>query len=267
MDIWSTARVGLVCVVGFSSLIWLLSLKLRDASIVDRVWGLIFLVLSASYTFTAGALDVRKVVVLCLVAIWSIRLSVHIHIRNRGHAEDYRYQAMRAEHGPAKFWWYSFFSVFLLQAILAFFISAPLLSVAHFSGPPTVTVFDVAGLLIWSIGFYFEAVGDWQLVRFKKNPSNKGKLLTTGLWSLTRHPNYFGDATLWWGFFLLAVSVPWGALTFFGPLLMTFFIIKVSGVQLLEKNLVSSKPGYEAYIKDTPAFVPRLSFIFRKYFK
>jgi steroid 5-alpha reductase family enzyme len=135
-------------------------------------------------------------------------------------------------------------------------IGAPLLAVFAFDGPDYVTVLDIVGALLWTLGFYFEAVGDWQLKVFKSNPKNKGKLMTSGLWGLTRHPNYFGDATLWWGFGVMALSMSGGYWTVFGPLMMSLLIVKVSGVALLEKNLKTAKPGYEEYMASTPAFFP-----------
>jgi steroid 5-alpha reductase family enzyme len=164
---------------------------------------------------------------------------------------------MRAEHGEKKFWWYSLFSVFWLQAALSLLVSLPLAWIAIAPGGNVFTIWDFIGLSLWGLGFFFEAVGDWQLREFKKNPENKGKLLTTGLWSLTRHPNYFGDATLWWGFFFFALPGPLGYLSVFGPLTMSLFIYHVSGVKLLEKDLIKRKPDYADYIRQTPAFVPK----------
>lgn len=251
--LWST---GLGAIALFMTILWLISLKLRDASIVDRVWGMCFVVLSATW-FLQSPVTARSVLVMILVTIWGTRLSWHIHTRNRGHAEDYRYQAMRQFHGPKKFWWYSYFSVFLLQGGLASVISLPLF-VAITVGPPSLGLVDFIGVGLWLIGFTFEVVGDAQLKAFKSKPENKGKLLTTGLWSLTRHPNYFGDATLWWGYYGLAIAAPWGFLSFVGPLIMTYFIINISGAKLLESDLIKKKPGYADYIRSTPRFFPRL---------
>ncbi len=257
MSLANAAFIGLLSVILFVTAIWVISVMRRDASIVDRVWGLAFVLLAGVYCWLSPATNWRGWLVFSLVTLWGTRLSLHIHYRNRGHGEDYRYQAMRSRHG-SKFWWYSYLTVFLLQAVLAFVISAPLLMTAYQADPQHLTFFDVAGLLLWVIGFAFEAIGDHQLAAFKSNPANRGKLLTSGLWSLTRHPNYFGDATLWWGYFLFALSVPYGYVTVFGPLLMSFFLLKVSGARLLEKKLVKSKPGYEEYMRNTPEFIPRL---------
>jgi steroid 5-alpha reductase family enzyme len=161
---------------------------------------------------------------------------------------------------PDKFWWKSYIRVFLLQGVLMLIICAPIVTLMASSteGP---SYWSIMGFLLWAVGFFFEAVGDLQLKKFKQNPSNKGKLLTTGLWSLTRHPNYFGDACQWWGFGVFAFTIqPYGFLSFLGPIFMTLLIIKVSGVDLLEKSLATSKPGYREYVKNVPSFIPRFPF-------
>lgn len=237
--------------------LWLWSLLKKDASVVDRVWGLSFVLLAVVYVWSAKVFNWQSGLLLLLVAIWGLRLSLHIFLRNRHHGEDYRYAAMRAHHGR-RFWWYSLFSVFLLQAVLAWLISAPLLWFLFHSGDVAFGAAQMSGLVIWSIGFFFETVGDAQLKRFKANRQNAGKLLNTGLWSITRHPNYFGDALLWWGYWSFALSIPMGWVTFFGPLIMTLLIRYVSGVALLEKSMNTSKPGYTAYVASTPPFIPRL---------
>jgi steroid 5-alpha reductase family enzyme len=237
--------------------LWVVSLLKKDASIIDRFWGLLFVYLSGVYAFIFGVSGWRALLILTLVSIWGARLSLHIHLRNRKHTEDIRYARMREEHGSS-FWWYSYFSIFLLQGVLALLISAPLFSVFSRSSPSDFLWSDAIGIALWTTGFIFETLGDWQLKKFKSNPTNKGRLLTTGLWSLTRHPNYFGDACLWWGFYFFALSVNYGWVTLFGPLIMTLFLRFVSGVSLLEKDLKNSKPGYEEYIKQTPAFFPRV---------
>jgi len=237
--------------------IWIISVVKKDASIVDRFWGLLFVFLSSGFWIVSDQNHWRPTLLLILVVIWGVRLSTHIHLRNRGHAEDVRYRRMRDKHGSS-FWWYSLFSVFFLQGLLALIISSPLIVVQMLPTSMSFLWSDAVGLSFWIIGFIFEAGGDWQLKRFKADPENKGQLLKTGLWSLTRHPNYFGDACLWWGFFFFAIGSAVGWLTIIGPITMTLFLRYVSGVSLLEKDLKKSKPGYEEYIKNTPAFFPRL---------
>lgn len=243
--------------IAFMTGVWLLSLILKDASIVDRFWGLLFVFLSSVYTLQAEAVTWRAMLVLTLVAIWGVRLSLYIHFRNRGHGEDYRYVKMRKHHGSS-FWWYSYLSVFMLQGLLAVIVSAPLYVLFTGSANTGFIWSDAIGLLLWTIGFIFEAFGDWQLTRFKQDPSNKGKLLTTGLWSLTRHPNYFGDACLWFGYFFFALSQPLGIYSLFGPVVMLLSLMYVTGAKLLEKRLKNSKPGYKEYIEKTPAFFPKI---------
>ena len=190
------------------------------------------------------------------MTLWGTRLSFHIFRRSRGHGEDPRYQTMRAAHGPA-FWWRSLFSVFWLQAAILWFVSLPLLFATGATRPARLTALDGLGILLFVVGFGVEVVGDHQLERFRAEPANRGQVLDSGLWRYTRHPNYFGDALLWWGVYALAASTPRGWLTVLSPLLMTWLLLRVSGVTLLEESLKRSKPGYRAYMARTPAFFPR----------
>ena len=248
---------GFLILCGFMSLMWIISVKVKDASIVDRVWGLTFFLQMGYYTY-ASPFSLRATIVLALVGIWALRLSWHIQTRNSSHGEDYRYQALRKRTGP-NFWIISLFSVFLLQGALSFIVGLPLLLIASESHGSSLGMLDYLGIAIWTCGFLCEAVADLQLRKFKSDPNNKGKLLTTGLWSLTRHPNYFGDALLWWGVFVISLSLPYGYLGVIGPIAMTFFLTKVTGVSLLEKSLIKKKPAYRDYILNTPAFIPRIS--------
>ncbi len=256
MDYVSAYKIAAAVTGSLMGALWLCSLLSKDASIVDRFWGAGFALLSwAVFLFVAQHHPTSNLL-LGLVTIWGLRLSIYIHWRNRGHGEDYRYAEMRAHHGK-RFWWYSFLSVFCLQGILMLVIAAPLIFVISQSDPTPTTSWAAVGTIFWITGFIFEAGGDWQLSRFKASSENKGKLLTTGLWSITRHPNYFGDALQWWGFgaFALDYGIS-GAATLIGPIVMTIFLRKVSGVDLLEKALKTTKPGYEEYMTNTPAFAP-----------
>jgi steroid 5-alpha reductase family enzyme len=236
-------------------LVWVGSLVTRDASIVDRVWGLGFVLVAWLAFVLTDAETVRKMVVVALVTLWGVRLSVYITWRNWGKGEDYRYREMRRKRG-AQFPFISLFSVFLLQAVILWAVAAPLLQAQRAQGPDGMTWLDLAGITVFAIGFFFEVVGDSQLARFKADPGNRGKVLNTGLWRYTRHPNYFGDAMVWWGFFLLAVATPGGWWTFYSPVLMTFLLMKVSGVALLEQSLRETKPQYRDYVERTSAFFP-----------
>ncbi|MBM3121529.1 MAG: DUF1295 domain-containing protein [Chloroflexi bacterium] len=242
-------------VLGLMILLWLLSLALRNASIVDIFWGTGFVIVAwAAFLFTPDGFLPRKLLLAALVTIWGLRLSIHILRRNWGKPEDFRYAAWRQESGRS-WWWFSFFKVFLLQGVLLWIISTPLVAAQFSPAPARLGLLDVLGVLLWAFGFYFEAAGDAQLERFKSNPANKGKLLTTGVWHYTRHPNYFGDAAQWWGYFLIAAGAG-GWWTVFSPVLMTLLLVRVSGVALLEKTLIETKPGYREYAQTTSAFVP-----------
>lgn len=255
-----TALVGLVAVLTVLTVVWAVSLTLKDASVADVCWGLGFVLLVWLDVARSPELTPRSWLVAVLITLWGGRLSLHIFRRNRGLGEDLRYRAMRASHGPA-FWWQSLFVVFWLQGALLWFVALPVLVAIRAPQPAGLTVVDFAGLVIFAVGFGFEVVGDYQLARFKNNPVNRGKVLDSGLWRYTRHPNYFGDATLWWGVYVVAVATPGGWLTLLSPLLMTLLLMRVSGVTLLEDSLKASKPGYREYIARTSAFFPWFSHV------
>lgn len=235
--------------------LWLVSLARRDASIVDRFWGLGFVVLAAWYASHGGGWPTRSWLLLGLTAAWGIRLSVHIHARNRGKPEDARYARWR-DAGGGRYWWTSLFKVFLLQAVILWIVSAPLLAALASPTPTRLTATDALGTAVWLIGFVFEAVGDAQLASFRRDPANAGRVLRTGLWRYTRHPNYFGDSLIWWGFFVFAAGVPGGWWTVCSPVLMTFLLVRVSGVALLEAGLHETRPEYVDYVARTSAFLP-----------
>ena len=234
-------------------LLWLLSLVFKNASIVDIFWGIGFVIVTwLAFSLGAGYIP-RKQLVAVLVTIWGLRLALHIGVRNWGKPEDFRYAKWRQENGP-RWWWFSFFQVFLLQGVLMWIISAPLIAAQTSGYPVIITPLDVIGVVLWLIGMFFEALGDLQLMLFKANPANKGKLLTTGVWRFTRHPNYFGESALWWGYYIIAlVSGSWW--TVFSPIIMTWLLLRVSGVAMLERTM-KLKPGYEEYMKNTSAFFP-----------
>jgi steroid 5-alpha reductase family enzyme len=255
MNFWEIYGWGFACVMVLMTLVWIASVFLKNASIVDPFWSVGFIVAGVYYYFNTDGLEIRKNILLVLLLVWGLRLAMYLGWRNIGKEEDYRYQKFREDYGAERYWWFSFFQVFLLQGFLLWLISAPLLAAMYFGENQPLGIFDYLGIVIWLIGFIFEAGGDYQLARFKSKPENQGKLLTTGLWKYTRHPNYFGDATLWWGYGLFSVAV--GIyLPLLGPLLMTFLIIEVSGVAMLERNLKEKKPGYKEYIERTNAFFP-----------
>ncbi len=248
--------MGLAIAVGFVTLIWLLSLVVNDSSIIDIFWGAGFVVLAIAYALITDGVLGRQILVVTLAAVWGLRLTLHIFRRNWGNGEDPRYVAWREQSG-ANYWWFSYFRVFLLQGVIMWIISAPLLAGQLRDEPESVTVLDIVGVVVWLIGFAFESIGDYQLARFKADPANKGQVMRSGLWAYTRHPNYFGDACVWWGLYLIAAGTPHGWWTVFAPLLMTFLLVRVSGVAMLERSQ-KKKPGYEEYVKSTSAFIPWL---------
>ena len=231
---------------------WVVSVMRRDVSIVDSLWSLLFLLALLAYLAASEATGPRAWLITAMVAAWALRLSVYITVRNHGKPEDYRYQEIRRNNEP-HFWLKSLYIVFLLQGFLAWVICLPAL--AAVSGQTTPGPLDFVGLALWLVGMVFEVVGDWQLARFRRSRSEPGAVLDTGLWRYTRHPNYFGEATLWWGIYLLALSAgAWW--TIFAPLLMTFLLLRVSGVALLEKDIAERRPAYRDYVRRTNAFFP-----------
>lgn len=236
------------------TLLWLVSIKIKNVSIVDLFWGFGFVVAGWVYFLNTDGLENRKTLLMVMVTIWGLRLSIYLAWRNIGKGEDFRYQKFRKDFGEHRYWWYSFFSVFLLQGVLMGLISAPLLGAQFYTGN-NIGILDFIGVSIWIIGFVFEAGGDMQLARFKADPANKGKVLDTGFWHYTRHPNYFGDAAVWLGYGLICLAAG-SYIPVLGTVLMIALIIKVSGVALLEKTLNTTKPGYQEYVRKTSAFIP-----------
>jgi steroid 5-alpha reductase family enzyme len=240
---------------GLSVLLWVASVIRRDASIVDPFWGIGFIVLAWLYFFTLRPGPARGPLVVALVTVWGARLSWHLFRRNWGKGEDYRYREMRESHA-GNFAVRSLFTVFLLQAAVLWVVALPLFQATRARQPERLTPLDVVGGIVYATGLLFEAVGDRQLARFRSDPSNRGKVLESGLWRYTRHPNYFGDAMVWWGIFLIALATPGSAWTVASPALMTFLLMKVSGVALLEQKLRETKPEYREYARRTSAFFP-----------
>lgn len=252
LQIYFQALLVIICLM---SLLWIISIIIKNVSIVDLFWGFGFVLTNIFYFISTEGLWTRKIILLILVSVWGLRLSGYLAWRNLGKGEDFRYKQFRSNYGEKRYWWISFFQTFLLQGILMWLITAPLLGAQYFGPDKDTGILDYAGLALWITGFIFEAGGDFQLARFKADPANKGKVLTSGLWHYTRHPNYFGDSAVWWGYGLFCLSAG-SQLPVLGSLLMTALIIKVSGVVLLEKNLVDKKPEYRQYIEKTSAFFP-----------
>jgi steroid 5-alpha reductase family enzyme len=243
---------GLLVALLATTLTWVVSLFRHDVSIIDSVWSLVLLALCATYFLLFEFSATRGTIVLALAAIWALRLSAYITWRNRGEPEDARYQAIREKYSPY-FAVKSLVIVFLLQGVLAWIISLPLLAAITGSRPLHLLDAAAAGLVLF--GTLFESIADTQLARFKAASGSRGQVLDNGLWRYTRHPNYFGECCVWWGFYLFAVAAG-GWWSIISPLLMTFLLLRVSGVALLEKDIRERRPDYASYIKRTNAFIP-----------
>lgn len=249
---------GLAAMAVFALAGWLLSVVRQNVTLVDSMWSLFFMIAVVVYAYlTEGDSNPRQVLMVCLVAIWALRLSAYLTWRNGIFSsaephEDHRYQAIRKNNEP-HFWLKSLYIVFGLQLLLAWVVSLPLLGAVNAATP--LTCLDMLGAALWLLGLSWESIGDWQLARFKANPANKGKVMNKGLWGYSRHPNYFGECCLWWGYFMIALSAGawWSVLS---PILMTLLLLKVSGVALLEKDIAERRPGYAEYIANTNAFFP-----------
>jgi len=244
--------VALLVILGVGVVSWLLSVVKNDVSFVDSLWSFFFLLAAIVFATEVQPLSARGYLVLALVTIWSMRLSIYITARNWGEPEDYRYQKIRANNEPG-FAFKSLYIVFGLQGVLAWLIAMPLLPAI--TSDAALSPIDLLATLLWITGFVFEAGGDYQLSRFKAREDSKGKVLNTGLWRYTRHPNYFGDFCIWWSFFLFAVAAG-GWWTIASPLLMSILLLKVSGVAMLESTISDRRPKYADYIRNTNAFFP-----------
>lgn len=239
-------------VLAYKSFVFLLSLKLKRNDIADASWGLAFILILLASIFLTGHQGLLITVISLLIFVWGFRLAIRIFLRNIKKSEDYRYAKMREE---KNFILKSFLQVYVLQGLLAILVSLPIIFIIYFGKDSSLNWLSYLGLTVWLIGFFFEAVGDLQLDQFIADPNNKGKIIQSGLWKYSRHPNYFGEITLWWGIYLIALSVPFGYLSIFGPAAITFLIIKVSGIPLLEKKYEGNSE-FENYKKKTSVLVP-----------
>jgi steroid 5-alpha reductase family enzyme len=235
--------------------LWIASLRLRDASIVDVYWGPGFAAIATVAFVVSGGDHPRRWLVLVLAAIWGLRLGAYLLWRNVGKGEDYRYQAMRRHHGD-RFAWVSAFTVFGLQGVLQWIVALPLQLTQAAPGAEVLGWLDAAGVTLFGVGMFFEGVGDAQLARFKADPENRGRVMDRGLWRYTRHPNYFGDFCVWWGIGVISLAGPYGWVSLVGPALMSFLLLRVSGVAMLERTIGERRPGYAEYARRTNAFFP-----------
>lgn len=247
--------VNLLAILAAMFLLWAVSVIKRDASIADIFWGCGFVLITVITFHLGDGYWFRKWLVLVAVSAWGVRLALHIGLRNRGKGEDPRYRAMREQHGD-RFWWTSLFSVFGLQGVLLWVIALPIQAALGNPHPQQPVIWDFLGSAVWLVGFSWEAVADWQLAWFKSDPANRSRVMRSGLWAWSRHPNYFGESLVWWGIFLIAMADPRNVWTIVGPLTILILLLKVSGVALTEKTIVERRPEYEDYVRTTNAFFP-----------
>lgn len=243
---------GLCVMLIFALLGWILSVFRKNVTHVDSMWSLFFLLAGFTYVESIDTMHARSVITLLLLSIWALRLSVYLTWRNWGPHEDHRYAAIRQNNLP-HFKWTSIYIVFGLQAILAWIISLPILASTNATTP--LNSIDIIGMSLTVFGIAWESIADWQLTKFKRDKTNQYKVLNSGLWRYTRHPNYFGECCVWWGFFLVALAGgAWWSIP--SALLMTLLLLRVSGVALLEKDIAERRPEYLHYVKTTNAFIP-----------
>ena len=248
---WILLAIAVMMVI-----VWLISLPLKNTGIIDIFWGPAFIVGSlCALWLNDWQANLPNVSLVTMISLWGVRLALHIFKRSIGQPEDKRYAKWREEGGEL-YWLRALFTTFLLQAVMAWTILAPFNAHLLQNTFTQVSWLAWVGIAVWLFGFCYEAIADWQLAKFKNDQDNKGKLLTTGLWQYSRHPNYFGEAVVWWGLYIFSFDYG-GALFFIGPLLITYSLLKFSGVTLLEDDLKDSKPGYEEYMKSTPTFLPK----------
>jgi steroid 5-alpha reductase family enzyme len=255
MELYQIIFFNLAAVIAFMTAVWLLSLLKKNASIADIFWGLGFVLVAWITFFLSNGDGPRRLIVAAMTTIWGLRLSTHLLVRNWSSEEDPRYQKMRSAHGK-HFWIVSLFTVFLLQGLLLWIISLVVQLPLFVELPINLTMLDGLGIVIWSAGFVFETTADQQLYRFRSDPDNKGKVMDKGLWAYSRHPNYFGEMLIWWGFYAMALNNAANAWVILSPMLVTILLLKVSGVPLLEKHIKERRPAYEDYMRRTSAFFP-----------
>ena len=254
-DVSTVLVAALITIACLMLATWSVSLLRRDASVVDIVWGLGFVVVAWASRFVTGASGAGNWLLVAMVTVWGVRLAAYLAKRNLGKGEDFRYKAMRRKHGE-RFPLVSLYTVFGLQGALMFVVSLPV-SLGQRDTDAGAGFVALAGGVVWAIGLYFEVVGDAQLARFKRDPRNEGLVMDQGLWALTRHPNYFGDCLVWWGLAIVASAQGAGLWAFLGALVMTVLLVRVSGAAMLDRLLAKRKPGYAEYMARTSGFIPR----------
>lgn len=250
--IWHIYLYGLYAMLAFGFIGWVVSLYRSNVTHVDSMWSLFFAIAAITYTSQTDALSTRAMLMLCLLLLWALRLSAYLTWRNWGPHEDHRYAEIRQNNSP-NFAFKSIYIIFGFQTLLAWVISLPILGSALSTA--SINILDIIGAAVFLCGLACETAADWQLTVFKRSHANKGRVLNTGLWRYSRHPNYFGECMVWWGLYLIALAGgAWWA--FPSAVFITFLLLKVSGVALLEKNIAVRRPEYIDYIRSTNAFIP-----------
>ncbi|WP_417469071.1 DUF1295 domain-containing protein [Maricaulis sp.] len=248
---------NLVMLVGVMLALWAISIPLKDVSFIDSFWAFGFiLVAGLSFVLTPDGAGARKLLLLGLTAIWGLRLGGYLFWRWRKEGPDKRYVALLKQAKPGTEHWHSFKFVFMMQAVLLWIVSLPVQLGQISATPAALGPVAFLGAALALTGIFFESVGDWQMARFKGDPANAGKVMDQGLWRYTRHPNYFGDACVWWGLYLIAAETQAGWAAIIGPVVLTGLLVKWSGAALLERRMKRSRPEYEDYIARTSSFIP-----------
>lgn len=256
-ELWLVLGVNAGIALFAVLVLWLVSIVIRDVSIIDMFFAVILFAIAGSSYLLSDGVPVRKQLILVLVGIWALRITIHLVRRNWGHGEDVRYSKLRTwTNDDRAFVWLSLRIVFLLQGVVIYFVSLPVQLGQMVTAPPELGWPAYVGAFIWFVGMFFETVADLQLTRFRADPANKGTVLNTGLWRYSRHPNYFGELCVWWGIFLVACDNPISLITIVGPILYTYLIINVTGQATLDKKLARERPGYMEYMESTSGIVP-----------
>jgi len=243
----------MILIFVYMNLFFLLAITKKDNSIVDIGWGLGFILVAIFQLIASDILNIRQIMVSILIILWGLRLSIYIYSRNRGKKEDFRYAKWRADWG--KYWLIrSYLQVFILQGIFMFTVVYPVIMLSS-QQTSSLNLLDCLGVVIWVTGFFWESMADYQKNKFKQVPSNKGKVMDSGVWKYSRHPNYFGESMMWWGIFVIVASAPHGIYAIFSPLIITFLLTKVSGIPLIEKHH-QNDAAYQDYIRRTSVFFP-----------
>lgn len=253
MTVFDTYLIASITVFLYMTALFVIAVVRKDNSIADVAWGIGFITVTCVTMLFNGTFSARNVIVAVMVGIWGFRLAIRIYLRNRSHGEDWRYRKWREEWGRF-FLLRSYLQVFLLQGAVLLINICPVM-IINSSAVPGLTWTDALGIALWCSGFFFEAVGDYQLDRFVRDPSNRGKIMNQGLWRYSRHPNYFGEVTMWWGIFIIALSVPKGVLGILGPIVITTMILFVSGIPMTERPM-KENPLFQEYCRETSIFFP-----------